>query len=239
MPDAHRCIAELGVTCDSPINTWTAGKKLDPRARAGAGKRLDYIFFRGPALPGDSVALGGEGRLQAKQCRVTFTDLIPGTQMSYTDHFGIEAAFALLPETKGSRASAVSVNRSTERMLSALDAAVSALGAYVHVSRATQKTHLLGFSGCLTLALGLAVSSPFIGYTGYSFWAAIAIVFATAAGWGGTTLLYSGLVWGEWEKSEFFFHSATSYHMLKDRAAKQLSMFHPSTFPHRVYKNSH
>lgn len=61
----------------------------------------------------------------------------------------------------------------------------------------------MGFCACVTLALGLAVSTPFIGYVGYSFWAAIAIVLATAAGWGGTTLLYSGLVWGEWEKREY------------------------------------
>ena len=46
------------------------------------------------------------------------------------------------------------------------------------------------------------VVTPFVGYQGYSFWAAIAIVLATAAGWGGTTLLYSAVVWGEWEKRE-------------------------------------
>lgn len=202
--DPDRAIQELGVTCDSPLNTWTAGKKLDPRALAGAGKRLDYIFYRGPAIKSTSPVSffpPDQGRLRATSCHVCFTERISGTDISYTDHFGLEATFDILPADHEEQVSS-SQTRYKHDLAQTLASSMSALGAYANHSKKTQRTHLMGFCACVTLALGLAVSTPFVGYSGYSFWAAIAIVLATAAGWGGTTLLYSGLVWGEWEKRE-------------------------------------
>ena len=40
---------EADITCDSPRNTWTHGKKLEPWAVQQGGKRLDYILYRGPS----------------------------------------------------------------------------------------------------------------------------------------------------------------------------------------------
>ncbi|CAO1631803.1 unnamed protein product [Parajaminaea phylloscopi] len=201
LPDPQRCIDELGVTCDSPLNTWTAGKKLDPRARAGAGKRLDYVFYRGPTMtPTTALTSSSPGRIRPSECSVVFTELIPGAQMSYTDHFGVEAVFQVLSEGDDP-ATHRPLNILTNKQIGmTLSSASSALQAYLSTSRQTQRSHILGFAACVTLALGLIVGTPFVGYRGYSFWAAIAVLLATAAGWGGTTLLYSGVIWGEWEK---------------------------------------
>lgn len=204
MPDAQRCVAELGVTCDSPLNTWTAGKKLDAKARAGAGKRLDFAFYRGPTIPISGGIKETSCLLKPTECRVVFTELIPGSQMSYTDHFGLEAVFEVLPTGTASSAPRLPVASMQKNLAQTLSSAASTLSAYVLTSRQTQRSHLLGFAACVTLALALAVSTPLIGYRGFSFWAALAILLATAAGWGGTTLLYSGVVWGEWEKSMSF-----------------------------------
>lgn len=122
--------------------------------------------------------------------------------MSYTDHFGVEAVFEVAAEQEHNAADSALSAVAARNLSTTLSSAIAALGAYTHHAGQTQRTHLLGFAGCVTTALGLAVMTPFIGYRGYSFWAGLAVVLATAAGFGGTTLLYSGLIWGEWEKSE-------------------------------------
>lgn len=192
------------MTCDSPLNTWTAGKKLDARARAGQGKRLDYAFYRGPCNPDSAHGSSGNGRLKAKDCRVVFTEQIPGSQLSYTDHFGLEAEFEILPKSSQPTSARASKALAARNASTSLETAIAALYGYLPVSRATQRLHILVFAACVTLALALAVTTPFVGYSGYSFWAAVAIVLATAAGWGGTTMLYSAVVWSEWEQSEYF-----------------------------------
>lgn len=124
--------------------------------------------------------------------------------MSCTDHFGVEATFEILPRSSGQATKDTALNTLADRDLtSTLNSAVSALGAYMHHSNKTQRSHLLGFSGCVTAALSLAIATPFLGYRGYNLFAAGAIVLAITAGWGGTTLLYSGVIWGEWEKREY------------------------------------
>ncbi|CAD6890081.1 unnamed protein product [Tilletia controversa] len=119
--DPHRALVELGVTCDSPLNTWTAGKPLDPRARAGAGKRLDYVFWRGPNDPpsrpfgllgsgiGEGNVNGGDGpvhqdprgRLRCSQSAVVFTErLTHRPDISFSDHFGVAATFTIIDDAE-------------------------------------------------------------------------------------------------------------------------------------------
>ncbi|KAK0532656.1 phospholipase C type enzyme [Tilletia horrida] len=132
-PDPHRALAELGVTCDSPLNTWTAGKALDSRARAGAGKRLDYVFWRGPndplsrpfglmggSLGGDgngSGSLSGKGpvhheprgRLRCTHSAVVFTErLTHRPDISFSDHFGVSATFTILDDPSDDPAASTS-----------------------------------------------------------------------------------------------------------------------------------
>lgn len=47
---AEDAIESFGMTCDSPINSYSAGKPLTDTAKQWKGKRLDYIFYRGPDI---------------------------------------------------------------------------------------------------------------------------------------------------------------------------------------------
>lgn len=136
-------ILRHGMTCDNYINSYSAGKPLVDEAIRWKGKRLDYIFYRGPDVarrrplmwtfkgkgkrsgsgkyhddkPGqhhvgshthDDVRHLEEGPpiaesmesapiLSCQSCRVVMTDLVPGQQYSYSDHFGVLSTFAILP----------------------------------------------------------------------------------------------------------------------------------------------
>lgn len=74
--DSDDMIQYEGITCNSPMNSWSKNK-------AGLGDRLDYIFYR--MTP----------QLQCIHSNVAMTDYIPGTQMSYSDHFAVHSTFAV------------------------------------------------------------------------------------------------------------------------------------------------
>jgi sphingomyelin phosphodiesterase 2 len=48
--NAEEAIDLFGMTVDSPINSYSAGKPLSDTAKQWKGKRLDYIFYRGPDI---------------------------------------------------------------------------------------------------------------------------------------------------------------------------------------------
>jgi sphingomyelin phosphodiesterase 2 len=86
----------FGVTADSPINTYSAGKPLDEYARQFLGKRLDYVLYRPPI---HSLLSSKTPVLEPTQSDVVFTEHVPGNSYSYSDHFGLEATFSIrLPE---------------------------------------------------------------------------------------------------------------------------------------------
>ncbi|KAI9287446.1 Endonuclease/exonuclease/phosphatase [Umbelopsis sp. AD052] len=75
-------IQVLGVTCDSPLNSWSK-HFLKKSAHKKYGDRLDYIFYeRTP-------------KLQCVQSKVVLTETIPGTEKSYSDHFGVCSTFKI------------------------------------------------------------------------------------------------------------------------------------------------
>ena len=77
-------VQQLGITCDSPMNTWTKREKLKQQPYSKAmGDRLDYIFYRKTA------------HLTCIQSSVVMNEHIPGTQMSYSDHFGVHSLFSM------------------------------------------------------------------------------------------------------------------------------------------------
>jgi sphingomyelin phosphodiesterase 2 len=41
--NALEAVQRIGITADSPLNSWTAGKS---QARGTLGKRLDYVLYR-------------------------------------------------------------------------------------------------------------------------------------------------------------------------------------------------
>lgn len=202
-PDPQRAIDELGVTCDSPLNTWTAGKPLDERATRGAGKRLDYVLFRGPvdqkaqgsASLACSASHSSRGRLACKSSAVAVTERIPSHDCSYSDHFGVESFFDILPSSTSISESDSSSRKSAQHRV--LTSALHALSGGFAASRSTQMSHFYVFGAALLLALGLIVASIFQPLGGVN---PVFVLLGVVAGWGGTTMLYSALVWGEWEK---------------------------------------
>ena len=86
----------FGVTADSPINTYSAGKPLDDYAKQFMGKRLDYVLYRPPI---HSLRSSKTPVLEPTQSDVVFTEHVPGKSYSFSDHFGLEATFSIhLPE---------------------------------------------------------------------------------------------------------------------------------------------
>ncbi|KAI9632529.1 inositol phosphorylsphingolipid-phospholipase C [Dioszegia hungarica] len=100
-------MSECGMSCDSPLNTWSAAKNISEKIRAQGGKRLDYIFYRQPDGRGGVTSRSGdrergdseeEGRgpeLHCVKCELVLTDLVPGKAFSYSDHAGLYATFEI------------------------------------------------------------------------------------------------------------------------------------------------
>ena len=92
VPSPVDAIHMYGVTADSPLNSYSAGKRLEPYARKFQGKRLDYVLYRGPSSP---PATRRTPRLRCIDTKVMLTEDVPGTAYSYSDHFGLEATFEI------------------------------------------------------------------------------------------------------------------------------------------------
>ncbi|CAE7117612.1 unnamed protein product [Rhizoctonia solani] len=87
---ALAAIHEHGVTADSPLNSWSAGKPLDAVARRHLGKRLDYVLYRGP----DARA---EYELVASEAKVVMTERMADLGVSLSDHFAVEVVLEIAP----------------------------------------------------------------------------------------------------------------------------------------------
>ena len=215
MPSPLQAIDTFGVTADSPLNSYSAGKYLDAHASAWQGKRLDYILFRDPAPPLSPAAQLPS--LVATSARVLLTEPVPGSPFSYSDHFGVSATLQIKypghardPTTSNNEllmaqnqpmatVSALSapapVQRSARLAAADASAVLGALTSCYRYSRTRAKRHLSLF--------GLSVGSLiFLGATASWFptGATPFVVLGSAvATWLGTTMLYVGFVYGRWE----------------------------------------
>ncbi|KAI9237598.1 MAG: Endonuclease/exonuclease/phosphatase [Podila humilis] len=84
-------VAIMGVTCDTPLNTWTKHTWINHHTNDAIGERLDYIFFR-----------------ETPEFSCTHVDVAVREQISgigaansgsknYSDHFGVHAKFIIKP----------------------------------------------------------------------------------------------------------------------------------------------
>ncbi|KAI8329080.1 Endonuclease/exonuclease/phosphatase [Chlamydoabsidia padenii] len=77
----------FGVTCNSSSNTWSKHFNHHPQRQkqphSAKGNRLDYIFYR------------RSPQLWCSESCVVMTERIPGTDMSYSDHFGVQSNFVI------------------------------------------------------------------------------------------------------------------------------------------------
>lgn len=223
---ASNAIASLGMTCDSSINTYSAGKNIPPIIQAQGGKRLDYIFFR--------EGRGSTHRVRCTSSDVVLTGLVPGQSFSYSDHFGLTSTFKFEPASGGSTAStggagetsAASAPSSQARLLPLDDESASGppspTSAYeLHRVPSSDSTasairhslasirdyyHLAGKRTlrfeqymvlCIVGMVALAVGSA---WQPKSWIQPIFTLVAFALGAAGATFLYTGWLWGRWEK---------------------------------------
>jgi len=186
----HRSLSPLevlhthGITCDSPLNTYSA-PKLKHKSPSDdvilrGGKRLDYILYSSP--PDSSQ------RLRAESSSVKLTDPIPHLNVSYSDHFALESIFSLSP----SPASNLPPSPSPDLLSPALSTLHAAYRHNLSFSRLQLKLFLLA----LAFVPILATASSFLPLH-YLNW--IFTLLGVATGVGGATMLYTGFVGGQWE----------------------------------------
>lgn len=199
-PSPEHAIRTHGVTADSPLNSYSAGKPLEPLARKFQGKRLDYVFFRQPSNPGAPV-------LRPVDTRVVLTERVPGCSFSFSDHFGLEATFAIEGEDLAgppqSPSVALSSVSSTQHPTGAKDISpesitltLSSLMARYRFAQAQARTQLTVFAVCIALLLAIIVGSAWFPRSWIN---PIFLVMTVVLAWLATTMLYIGFVYGNWE----------------------------------------
>lgn len=114
----------LGVTCDSPLNTWSK-HFLKKSAHKKYGDRLDYIFYE------------RSDQLQCVQSNVVLSETIPGTEKSYSDHFGVCSIFKISP--KVTREAVSSNSQYSNLTKDTLDGILATLRSDQYHSKRTEK----------------------------------------------------------------------------------------------------
>ncbi|OCH95753.1 DNase I-like protein [Obba rivulosa] len=214
-PSPVDAIALYGVTCDSPLNTYSAGKPLDAAARRMQGKRLDYVLYRAPSSPPASARTPA---LACVESRVVFTGVVPGTQFSYSDHFGLEATFSIalphggdvtdpaetyIPAPARPRTpsfvlpSVPNPQPVPSRYLSpaSVTAMLQSLTTCYRHALSRARFQLMVFTGALIVLVFFLAISVWI-----PFWFSPVFVLLTIVlSWLATTMLYVGFVYGRWE----------------------------------------
>ncbi|CAO3681168.1 unnamed protein product [Umbelopsis ramanniana] len=115
----------LGVTCDSPLNTWSKHFLKKSAHKKKYGDRLDYIFYeRSP-------------QLQCVQSNVVLSETIPGTEKSYSDHFGVCSIFKISP--KVTREAVSSNSQYSNLTKDTLDGILATLRSDQYHSKRTEK----------------------------------------------------------------------------------------------------
>ncbi|KAH9897860.1 Endonuclease/exonuclease/phosphatase [Cubamyces lactineus] len=212
-PSPQDAIRTHGVTADSPLNSYSAGKPLEPLARKFQGKRLDYVFFRQPSCP---PASAHTPILRPVDTRVVLTERVPGFAFSFSDHFGLEATFAIdtpqdgdvhvsapapaqpthdpsyvlasVPNPQPALAKDVSPEAITQTLMS--------LTARYRYAQSQGRTQLMIFVVCIALLLAVIIGSAWFPRSWIN---PIFMVVTIALAWLATTMLYIGFVYGNWE----------------------------------------
>ena len=214
-PSPVDAIHMYGVTADSPMNSFSAGKPLENYARKFQGKRLDYIFYRQPSSP---PASNRTPHLKCIDTKVHLTENIPGRNFSYSDHFGLEATFEIsLPGADVTNpketyipapaeplspsfvlTSVPNPNPIPRKALSPeiITSTLQSLTARYRFAQAQAHRHLTVFSVCLFLLLVLIIGSAWLPRSWINPLFMLATVFLA---WLATTMVYIGFVYGRWE----------------------------------------
>ena len=186
-------IGLFGITADSPLNYYSSGKPLDPYAKRHQGKRLDYIMYREPAMVSTS------SRLQCLHTSVIFTGKVPGHIFSFSDHFGYEATFSAIKTNEITTNPNGDPEAVVLPLLSDLAATnvIHALTECYRHSTSRSRYELGIFLACLVMLLALIIGTAWLPKS----WINPIFIFVTAfITWLGTTMLYAGFIYGNWER---------------------------------------
>ncbi|KAG5729094.1 putative neutral sphingomyelinase [Termitomyces sp. T112] len=187
---ALEALHKFGVTADSPLNSYSAGKPLDPYARKFWGKRLDYVFYRQPHRPDAAFPV-----LKATECKVVMTDKVPGLGFSFSDHFGLEATLEIQTPDNNSR-SGTSVARPSELSNASVATVIEALTSCYKYSRQRARKELQTFGLCLLLLVAIIIGGSWLPHAWITPIFLVATIFFS---WLGTTMFYEGFLYGRWE----------------------------------------
>ena len=120
---------------------------------------------------------------------------MPDLHVSYSDHFGIVATFAIQAEGSAPRGA------KCESRIDVLQRALLPLREALRGAVTMQKRHLAVFLTLLGLDAILVAALACVDARHRSTASTVFVsLLMVAATWAGTTALYSGVVWGEWHK---------------------------------------
>jgi len=114
----------MGVTCDTPLNSWSNHSWLNYLTNDPVGERLDYIFYRDtPEMVCTSVEV-------AVREQISGIGAPNSGAKNYSDHFGVHAQFAIQPAVYHfqNRTPALALSNSTFSMGSAASPATTSSG---------------------------------------------------------------------------------------------------------------
>lgn len=182
-----------GITCDSPINSYSAAKLAKKSAFdeivVRGGKRLDYVLYRSPT--------SSKSQSVADSIDLALIPLVPSLGCSYSDHFGLDSLISFIP------ASSTVTSSGRPRLpippsLSHADAtfAVHVLSMALTHSRSSSRLQLQLFGTACVLVPILAIAASFQPLTSLNW---IFVLLGISTGAMGSTMLYTGLVAGKWE----------------------------------------
>lgn len=196
MTSPHEMINHYGVTADSPVNSYSAGKPLDPHARKYLGKRLDYILYRQPSRPATSQPVPV---LTCSDTKVVFTGMVPGHEFSFSDHFGLEATLHIRIPTEESgypNNSQLQPEPTSQLTSTSITTVIQALTACYRFSRYRSTRELITFGLSILLLLGLIIGSAWLPT---SWGNPLFLLFTVFVAWFATTMFYEGFLYGQWE----------------------------------------
>lgn len=198
-------VERYGVTADSPLNSYRdSGPSGSAVVRTFQGKRLDYILFRPPSRISDNP---DAFRLTCSDSKVIFTDAIPGSTCSYSDHFGVEATLIITARKAQEDApSGDTVLKDTESpwadtpsemSTGTISKILGALQTSYRISQGRSRRELTGFALAIFLLLSLIIGSAWVSLPWVN---PIFVLFTIVVAWLATTMLYEGFIFGNWER---------------------------------------
>ncbi|KAF9276091.1 phospholipase C type enzyme [Linnemannia elongata] len=160
-------VALLGISCDTPLNTWTKNSKwVNEISRDPIGERLDYIFFNASS---EFECLGSEVILQEKVPGVGGGSNVPWVNVS--DHYAVYSVFSVkkvdltTPRISPSGLLSSSPAYKDDSLIVLLEHALSAL--QQHLARAQSKSVRMMYIATpllLFVTLGLMIGSVWINF---------------------------------------------------------------------------